>query len=161
MLVPDQYTFIFVAINLIILYIFMKKFLFKPITNLMENRKNSIEQGLKDAADAKLEAAEARKNYEEQIKNIKVDSDKLLNEARSRASREYDEIVAVAKKDALAIIEKGHEDVERERAEMLRQVRQQIAALAISVATKVIQANMDTDANKSMVDKFIDEAGAA
>jgi len=44
---------------------------------------------------------------------------------------------------------------------MLRQVRQQIAVLAISVATKVVQANMDTDANKIMVDKFIDEAGAA
>src|SRR5690242_11531137 len=99
MLIPDQYTFILVAINLVILYFFMKKFLFKPVTTFMENRKNSIEQGLRDAADAKIEAAEARKNYEEQIKNIKLDSDKLLNEARSRAAREYDEIIAVAKKD--------------------------------------------------------------
>lgn len=161
MLTPDKYTFIFVAVNLIVLFFFMKKFLFKPVTNFMENRKNSIDKALNDAADAKIEAAEARKNYEEQIKNIKEDSDKLLNEARNRAAREYDEIVAVAKKDALAIVEKGREEVERERAEMLRQVRQQIAVLAISVATKVVQANMDTDTNKSMVDKFIDEAGAA
>jgi F-type H+-transporting ATPase subunit b len=161
MLTPDKYTFIFVAINLVVLYIFMKKFLFKPVTSFMEKRKNSIEQGLKDAADAKIEAAETRKNYEEQIKNIKADSDKLLNEARTRAAREYDEIVATAKKDALAIVQKGHEDVERERAEMLSQIRQQIAVLAIAAATKLVQANMDTDANKVMVDKFIDEAGAA
>lgn len=160
MLVPDKYTFILVAINLIILYLFMKKFLFKPVTNFMENRKNSIEQGLKDAADAKLEAAEARKKYEEQIKKIKEDSDKLLNEARTRAAREYDEIVATAKKDALAIVQKGHEDVDRERAEMLSQIRQQIAVLAIAAATKLVQANMNTDVNKVMVDKFIDEAGA-
>ncbi|MHB8064671.1 MAG: F0F1 ATP synthase subunit B [Ruminiclostridium sp.] len=160
MLVPDKYTFILVAVNLIILYLFMKKFLFKPVTNFMENRKNSIEQGLKQAADAKLEAAEAHKKYEEQIKNIKVDSDKLLNEARTRAAREYDEIVAAAKKDALAIVQKGHEDVERERAEMLSQTRQQIAVLAIAAATKLVQANMDTATNKAMVDKFIDEAGA-
>lgn len=161
MLMPEKYTFIFVALNLLILFFFMKKFLFKPVTEFMENRKNSIEQALKDADQAKLEAAESRKNYEEQIKKIREESDKLLNEARIKATREYDEIIANAKKDALVIVEKGRKDVERERAEMLRQVRQQIAALAITAATKVVQANMDTESNKSMVDKFIDEAGAA
>lgn len=160
MLAPDGYTFVFVAINLLILFLFMRKFLFKPITNLMESRKNSIEQGLKDAENAKLEAAEARKKYDEQMKSIKLDGDKLLNEAREKAAREYDEIIANAKKDALAIIQKGHEDVERERAEMLKQTKQQIAVLAIAAATKLVQANMDTEANKAMVDKFIDEAGA-
>ncbi len=160
MLKPDGYTFIFVAINLIILFLFMRKFLFKPITNLMEERKSSIEQGLKDAENAKLDAAEARKKYDEQIKNIKLDSDKLLNEARAKAAREYDEILASAKRDALAVIEKGREEVEREREEMLRQTKQQIAVLAIAAATKLVQTNMDTDANKAMIDKFIDEAGA-
>ena len=76
MLAPDGYTFVFVAINLILLFLFMRKFLFKPITNLMEERKSSIEQGLKDAENAKIEAAEARKKYEEQSKNIKLDADK-------------------------------------------------------------------------------------
>jgi len=105
MFVPEKYTFILVALNLIILYFFMKKFLFKPVTSFMENRKNSIEKALVDAEDAKLDAAQARKSYEEQIKNIKLDSDKLLNEARSRAAREYDEIIASAKKDVLALVD--------------------------------------------------------
>jgi F-type H+-transporting ATPase subunit b len=161
MLTPDKYTFIFVALNLLILYFFMKKFLFKPVTEFMEKRKNSIESALNDAEQAKIEAAETRKKYDEQIRNIKVESDRLVNEAKQRASREYDEIVAAAKKDAALIIQKGHEEVERERAEMLKQVKQQIAVLAISAATKVVQKNMDTEANKSLVDKFIDEAGAA
>lgn len=161
MLMPDKYTFIFVLLNLIILYIFMKKFLFKPVTAFMENRKNTIDQSLKDAEQAKIEAAETRKNYEEQIKNIRIESDKLLNEARARAAREYDVLIEAAKKDAASIVEKGRQDVEHERAEMLRQVRQQIAVLAISAATKVVQSNMDTEANKTLVDKFIDEAGAA
>ncbi len=161
MLMPEKYTFIFVALNLLILYFFMRKFLFKPVTEFMEKRKNSIDQALKDADQAKLEAAESRKSYEEQIKKIREESDRLLNEARIRATHEYDGIIAAAKKDALAIVEKGRQDVEREREEMLRQVKQQIAALAIAAATQVVQANMDTDSNKSMVDKFIDEAGAA
>lgn len=160
MLTPEKYTFLFVLLNLLILYFFMKKFLFKPVTQFMENRKNSIEKALTDAEDAKKEVAESRKNYEQQIKNIKVDSDRLVSEAKQRASREYDEIVAAAKKDATLIIQKGHEEVERERAEMLQQIKQQVAILAISAATKVVQQNMDSEANKSLVDKFIDEAGA-
>lgn len=160
MLTPEKYTFLFVALNLLILYFFMKKFLFKPVTQHMENRKNSIEKALNDAEQAKKEAAESRKSYEEQIRNIKVESDRLVNEAKQRASHEYDEIVAVAKKDAALIIQKGHDEVERERAEMLQQIKQQVAVLAISAATKVVQKNMDSEVNKTLVDKFIDEAGA-
>lgn len=160
MLAPDGYTFVFVAINLIVLFLFMRKFLFKPITNLMESRKSSIEQGLKDAENAKIEVAEARKKYEEQMKNIKLDGDKLVNEMKAKAAREYDEMIATAKKEALVIVQKGHEDVERERVEMIKQTKQQIAVLAIAAASKLVQANMDSETNKAMVDKFIDEAGA-
>lgn len=161
MLMPDKYTFIFVLLNLIILYIFMKKFLFKPVTAFMENRRNSIDQSLKDAEQARVEAAETRKSYEEQIKNIRIEGDKLVNEARAKAAREYDQLIESAKKDAAAIVEKGRQDIEHERAEMLSQVKQQIAVLAISAATRVIQSNMDTESNKTLVDKFIDEAGVA
>ncbi len=161
MLTPEKYTFLFVALNLLILYFFMKLILFKPVTQFMENRKNSIETALNDAEQAKLEAAESRKSYDQQIRNIKVDSDRLVNEAKQKASREYEEIVAAAKKEAELILQKGREEVERERAEMLKQVKQQIAVLAITAATKVVQQNMDSETNKSLVEKFIDEAGAA
>ncbi|EGD47340.1 ATP synthase F0, B subunit [Ruminiclostridium papyrosolvens DSM 2782] len=161
MLTPEKYTFLFVALNLLILYFFMKRILFKPVTQFMENRKNSIETALNDAEQAKLEAAESRKSYDQQIRNIKVDSDRLVNEAKQKASREYEEIVAAAKKEAELILQKGREEVERERAEMLKQVKQQIAVLAITAATKVVQQNMDSETNKSLVEKFIDEAGAA
>ncbi len=161
MLIPEKYTFILVALNLLVLYFLMKKFLFKPVTEFMEKRKNSIDKALNDAEQAKIEAAETRKNYEEQIKNVKEECDKLLNEARMRATREYDEILANAHKDAMAEIEKGRAEIERERVEMLSQVRQQIAVLAIAAATQVVQSNMDSEANRSIVNKFIDEAGAA
>ncbi len=160
MLELEKYTFIFVAINLLILYFLMKKILFKPITKFMDDRKNSIEHALDDAEKAKVEAAEVRKEYEEQIKNVKSDCDKLLEEARVRASREYDEMISAAKKDVEAVLQKGRNDIERERQEMLKQVKQQVAVLAIATASKLVQANMDSDTNKNLVDRFIDEAGA-
>ena len=160
MLEFEKYTFIFVAINLLILYFLMKKILFKPITKFMDDRQNSIEQALNDAEKAKIEAADVRKEYEDQMKGIKSDCDKLLEDARVRASREYDEMISAAKKDVEGILQKGRNDIERERQEMIKQVKQQVAVLAIATASKLVQANMDSDTNKNLVDRFIDEAGA-
>lgn len=161
MLVPDKYTFIFVLINLIVLYLFMRKLLFKPVTEFMEKRKNGIEQSLKEAEEAKRLAAETQKSYEEKIKSTKDEAEKILNEAKVRAVHEAEEIIRNAQKEALEIAKRGREEVERERAEMLGQIKQQIALLAIAAATQVVQSNMDSAANRVIVEKFIDEAGAA
>lgn len=161
MLVPDKYTFIFVLINLIVLYLFMRKLLFKPVTEFMEKRKNGIEQSLKEAEEAKLLAAKTQKSYEEKIKSTKEEAEKILNEAKVRAVHEAEEIIKNAQQEALEITKRGREEVERERAEMLGQIKQQIALLAIAAATQVVQTNMDTAANRVIVEKFIDEAGAA
>lgn len=161
MLVPDKYTFIFVLINLIVLYLFMRKLLFKPVTEFMEKRKNGIEQSLKEAEEAKLLAAKTQKSYEEKIKSTKEEAEKILNEAKVRAVHEAEEIIKNAQKEALEITKRGREEVERERAEMLGQIKQQIALLAIAAATQVVQTNMDTATNRVIVEKFIDEAGAA
>ncbi len=160
MLELEKYTFIFVAINLLILYFLMKKILFKPITKFMDDRQSSIEHALDDAEKAKIEAADVRKEYEDQMKSIKSDCDKLMEDARVRASREYDEMISAAKRDVEVILQKGRNEIERERQEMMKQVKQQVAVLAIATASKLVQANMDSDTNKSLVDRFIDEAGA-
>lgn len=161
MLELQHFTFIFTAINLLILYWIMKKILFKPVTEFMENRTNSIKDSLENSEKEKLEAAELKRKYEERIKTAKDDAEKIVNEANARASRQYDAHINTAKQDAEALINKAREEIEREREEMVRGVKSQVAGLALAAASKVLEANMDTENNRKIVDKFIDEAGAA
>jgi F-type H+-transporting ATPase subunit b len=154
-------TFVWVAVNLLILYLFLRRILFKPVTAMLENRKKTISDAFANADKAKAEAAELKSKYEEQIKHAKEEGEKIVEAAKAKASKEYDEVVAASKRDSEAMLVKAQAEIEREKANMLKDVRSQIAGLALLAASKVIEENMDTERNKALVNKFIDEAGAA
>lgn len=153
--------FILVAINLFVLYIILRKVLFKKVTAFMEQRSNMIQDSLNSADKAKAYADEVRTKYEEQLKVVQDEMQKMMEEAKIKASKESDKLIASAKKEAEDFLKQAREEIERERNQMVKQIRTHVADLAISAASKVIQANMDNEKNRKLVDKFIDEAGAA
>jgi F-type H+-transporting ATPase subunit b len=157
----NEMKFIIVALNLILFYIVLRKLLFKRITDFMENRTNSIRSSLDDAAKQKAEAAELKQSYEDKLRSAKTEGETIVNEAVLKAGREHDRLVAEARQEAEAILAKAREEIEHERAQMIKDVRGQVAGLALAAASKVMEANMDTESNKVLVNKFIDEAGAA
>jgi len=153
--------FILVALNLLILYLILRKLLFKRVTQYMENRTKAIKENIENAEKLKAEADGLKRKYEEEIKTAREEADKILNDARARANRESDSIIASARQDAEGILSRAREEIEREREQMLKEVKGQVAGLALSVASKVIESNMDTDKNRALAEKFINEAGAA
>jgi F-type H+-transporting ATPase subunit b len=157
----EAWQFAFVALNLIILYFFLRKFLFKRVTDFMDNRTNSIQQAIDNAEKDRAQAEALIKEYEEQLKTAREQADKILSDAHARASKEYDSILASAKTDGQAVMEKAREEIEREREQMLKDIKNQVAGLALAAASKVIEANMDNERNRALVDKFIDEEGVA
>lgn len=157
----SPYKFLIVFLNLTILYFILRRILFKPVTQFMENRTNSIRDSINNAEKAKSEADALKLKYEEQLRNARAEGEKLIDEARARADKEHDRLVHEAEAEAEGILQRTREEIERERKQMLREIRGQVAGLALSAASKVIEANMDTESNRILVDKFIDEAGVA
>ena len=157
----NEMKFIIVALNLIILYIVLRKILFKPVTEFMENRTKSIKDSIEDAEKLKAEAFEMKRSYENQLSGAKSEGERLMNEARLRAGNEHDKLVAQAQQEAEAILAKARDEIENEHDQMLKEIRGQVAGLALAAASRVIEANMNTESNRVLVNKFIDEAGAA
>lgn len=157
----NEMKFIIVALNLILFYIVLRKLLFKRITDFMDSRANSIKNSIEDAEKQKAEAAELKLTYEEKLKSARSEAETIVNEAVLKAGREHDRLVAEAKQEAESILARAREEIEHERAQMIKDVRGQVAGLALAAASKVMEANMDTESNKVLVNKFIDEAGAA
>jgi F-type H+-transporting ATPase subunit b len=154
-------TFIFAALNLLVLYLILKKILFKPVTNFMENRTRTIKESLENAETQRNEAGELRRKYEEQLKSARVEGEKIIAESRAKAEREHDTSASSARKEAEGILAQAREEIEREHEQMLKEIRGQVAGIALAAASKVIQANMDTESNRVLVDKFMNEAGVA
>lgn len=148
-------------INLIILYIVLRKVLFKPVMQFMDNRTKSIEDNIADAQKQKAEAIAMKTMYEEQLKTAKAESKKIIDAAVEKASAQQAGILAEAQQQVEELLADAREEIRLEREEMMKDVRNNMAGLVFAAASKVMEANLDTESNRRMIDKFIDEAGAA
>lgn len=148
-------------LNLIILYIVLRKVLFKPVMSFMENRTKSIEDSIADAKKQRAEALTLKKDYDTQLKSAKAESKRIIDAAVAKASSQQAMIMAEAQKQAEELLAKAREEIELEREQMVRDVRSEVASLAFTAASKVLEANLDTESNRLLIDKFMDEAGAA
>lgn len=153
--------FLLVAINLLVLYFILKKVLFKRVTEFMEKRSMAIKDSLEGAEKAKAYANEMKDRYDEQLKAAHAEMQSMMEDARAKASKEFDKMMSLAKNESDNVLTTAREAIERERTQMMRDIKVHVADLAIAAASKVVQANMDNERNRAIVDKFIDEAGAA
>ena len=142
-------------INLVVLYLLLRHFLFKPVMGIMDKRRQIIEDGLKNAQDAQDDAMKMKQEYEDALKGAKQESVQIVENARSAAKNEYDRIVAEAGEKAGSIIENAKETVRVERERTMRELQGEIAGLAVASAAKIVGKTADQD----LYDQFLKEVG--
>ena len=142
-------------INLVVLYLLLSHFLFKPVMGIMDKRKKIIEDGLKNAQDAQNDAKKMKQEYEGALKGAKQESAQIIENARSAAKNEYDRIVGEAGDKAGNIIESAKETVRVERERTMKELQGEIAGLAVASAAKIVGKTADQD----LYDQFLKEVG--
>ena len=142
-------------INLVVLYLLLRHFLFKPVMGIMDKRRQIIEDGLRNAQDAQNDAMKMKQEYEDALKGAKQESVQIVENARSAAKNEYDRIVAEAGEKAGSIIENAKETVRVERERTMRELQGEIAGLAVASAVKIVGKTADQD----LYDQFLKEVG--
>lgn len=152
---------VFTIINLLILFLLLKKFLFGPVVAIMEKRKAMIDEQLAHAAETEAAANKLKASYDETFKNAETSAANIISDARVNAKSEYDRIVDDANNQAGKIIKDAQKTVELQRAKAIRSMESEIANLAMTAATSVItDKSCDLD-NKKLYDEFLGEAGDA
>ena len=106
---------VYTIINLVVLYLLLRHFLIRPVTQIMEKRKQMVEEGFKNARDMQDQAARMKQEYEEALSGAKQESLRIVDNARRSAKAEYDRIVGEAGDKAGSIIESAKETVRVER----------------------------------------------
>lgn len=147
------------VINLFVLYLLLKKFLWKPVTAIIESRQEEIEHNLSAANEQRLQAEKARLEYDERLALADKDADALVHQGKERGDREYQSIVAAAKDEAKALTEKAQAQLEADRAAMLAGARREVAALVLMTASKVSSRSMGGEEDRALIDAFLSEAG--
>ncbi len=154
-----DWNLVFTIINLLLLYLLLKKFLFKPVCDMMDKRAKMIQDEI-DAAEAeKAEAMKLKSDYEETLKNARQEAVKITDAAKVRAGKEYDMLLENARAESAKIIADAEESIENERIKAMDGARYEIADLALLAAAKVIRKNADGVDSRELAESFISEAG--
>ena len=145
---------VWTIINLIVLFLLLRHFLINPVSNIMEQRRKLIADGLQNAQDTQDEANRLKAEYEEALSGAKKESAEIVDKARIDARAEYDRIVGEAGAKAPNIIENAKENVRIEREQTMKELQSQIAGLAIASAEKIVG-----DKEQNIYDQFLGEVG--
>ncbi len=156
----EFWSIFWAVLNILILFILLRIFLFKPINKMLDDRTQSIQKDIDDAENAKREAEELRQQYEDSISEAKEEAGKILREAHEYAEAERAEIIRKSHEEADEIVNSADETIENERRRVIQQAHVQIADLAIEAASKVVSANLDDEKNRKLVDDFLSEKEA-
>jgi F-type H+-transporting ATPase subunit b len=154
-------TYVFSILNIIVLFILLKLILFKPISKMMSDRTEKIKKNITDAENNKVETEKIKTEHQQQLEKLKDETNTIINNAHQKAQAEAEEIIKKAKHEAELLLAKSREQGEAEVQKALENVKDQVANLALLAASKVIQKNMDNEANRKLVEEFINEVGAA
>ena len=127
---------VFVLINLVVLYLLLKKFLIKPVLGIMEKREAMIRQGLEKAQTSQEEALALKEQYEQALQKAREEACSMAEESQKRVKAAQEEMMAQARREADQILAAARKTVEAEREQTAKELQGQIAQLAMLAARK-------------------------
>ena len=145
--------------NLYIIFRIVRKFLFKPVQKVMDTRQEQVDRIYSEANETRASANEMKQEYEQRLASARYEADGMIRAATQTAQRRGDEIVEEAKAQAAHTREKAQAEIEQQKRQMLKDVRSELSDLAVSIASKVVEKEINPADYEGFVDDFVENAG--
>ena len=153
-------TFIITIINIFILFLILRKLLFKPVTKFMAERAGRIQASIDQAETDKAAAKELFAEYEAKLKNAEAEAQEILKTARADAANEADRIIAGGRAEAENIAAVMRKQLEAEHQATMAQFKLEAAALVMAAGAKLAARDISGDDNRRYVNMLLDELAA-
>ncbi|MBQ8306329.1 MAG: F0F1 ATP synthase subunit B [Blautia sp.] len=156
-LVP--WTIIAQILNLFITAFLIKKFLYKPINEVLEKRKAMADAEIQDAVKAKDEAVAMKAEYEQNMQDARAKANEILTTAQKTAALQTEEMLQQANKEAAAIKVKAEADIALEKRKAVNEIKDEIGSMAMEIAGKVIEREISEEDHEKLINEFIANVG--
>ena len=150
---------LFTVINVLILFFVVKRFLFRPVLKILDQRQEEIEKQYSDAQKAEEEVSEMKKKYEASLAGIEEEKQSILSETDKKAASDYEKKLTEAKDEADRILAGAKKQAAEEKEKRIREAREEIADLVVEAAAKISEANSGEESDRELYDKFIEQIG--
>ena len=155
----DPVDVILVCISTLILCLVAKHFFWDVIMDYFQKRHDAIAADIAAGEEARIAGDEYKARYETQMSGVKHEAHEIIETAKKHAGEERKEIVGKAKAEAEVIKEKAMHDIEREKVQAQKEMKQTITDVAFEAAKQIVKKEIDQDTQREYVDDFIEHAG--
>lgn len=155
----DPKMLLWSIINFVVLFLLLRRFLWKPILGILDSREREVTENLARAENAREEAIKMKEDYERRLAEAQQRAEEIIARATRKAEELRDELSQKAQAEAAAIIERAQEAVEREKEQAKAELREQVADLAVMVAGKVLGRAIDDRDHERLAREFVSQVG--
>ena len=157
MLEFDFWTILFSLINILVLFLFLKKFLFGRVNAMLDERARLVQEEMDKAREEAQQAEKLRLDYENAMSDAKDEARTIIIDAQKNANAQSAAITQQAQEEAGRIVESARQELALERERSVASAQNEIVSLAMEAAEKVLGREIDDDANRAIMDAFLDE----
>ncbi|HZD60404.1 MAG TPA: F0F1 ATP synthase subunit B [Anaerolineae bacterium] len=147
------------AVSFLILVLLLGKFGFKPLAQILESRERKIRESIEQAENARLEAERLLREYEEKLAEARAEAQKFIAEGKQLGDNLRVEILGKAEEEAKRVVAKAEEQINRDVEQAIKELRAEVADISVSLASKVIEAELDKNAHDQLIEKYLSEVG--
>lgn len=149
-------TLIAQILNFLFLVFILAKFVYKPLLNVMEARKNKIASDLEAADTAKVEAEAVKAEYAAKLADARQEAQAIIENARKNAQAAHDKIMAETKAEQDQVVAAAKEAIELEKQKAMADVRAQVISLSMMAASKIVEQKLGSEEDKKMAGEIVD-----
>lgn len=153
------WTFIAQICNLFLQVYLIKRFLFKPINNILAKRKEMADAQIHDAVKTREEAEAMKSQYEQDMIQAKNKANEIVVSAQKTASAQSEELLREASRQVAAMKNKAEADIEQEKRKAVNEIKDEIGGMAMEIAGKVIEREISEEDHAKLIDDFIANVG--
>ena len=151
---------LYTVVNILVMYALLRKFLFKPVQDVLDKRQKMVDDELANAQDAKTKAEAALAAANDKLHNVDVEAAARREESAQQAEKQKEQLLTEAQRQADAIVAEGKAAAEAERQHKLREADAQTTALARAMCEKLLERNLTAQDDARLLDDLLEKAGA-
>ena len=155
----DFWTALFTLLNFLAVFFVGKRFLWGPVTKMVQERQKEIDDMYSEADTARASAKAMEEEYQGKLSDARATSEQIVRDAVSRGQAREEEIIRQANAEASAMMDKAVADIALEKKKAINDAKDEIAGIALEIAGKVVGRQLSDADQAQLVDQFIDELG--
>ena len=155
------WNFVATIANLFIQVYLIKRFLFKPINEVLEKRRAKADEEIQQAVKAKEEAQAIKTEYEKNMEEAKNKANDIMVTAQKTAAIQSEDMLKETSRQIAAMKEKAEKDIAQEKKKAVNEIKNEIGDMAMEIAGKVIEREISESDHAKLIDEFIENVGAA